>query len=150
MQKGQATIEFIFIILIILIYLFGVTRPLILNTQGAIEDVENITKTNYASQRLVDTINKISLLGQGSKETITVFIPNNSEIRCEEDKILFETKINQKGENPTITACENDICKKEIFVREGIDIDCVNEKFFFGVRNITIARDVQKIKIFES
>ncbi|MDD3083957.1 MAG: hypothetical protein PHP82_02965 [Candidatus ainarchaeum sp.] len=149
MQKGQVAIEFIFIILIIVIYLFGVTKPILENAQGVIEDIENISKANYATQQLADTTNKISLLGVGSKETITLFIPKNAKILCNDFNFGFEVEINKTGNNTTVSICEENICKKEFKIREGIELDCMDQNFLYGIVKIVITKQDDTISIFE-
>lgn len=150
MQKGQATIEFIFIILILIIYIFGVTKPIIENTQGIIEDIENISKANLATQQLTQITNKISLLGTGSKETITLFIPNNTKINCA-NNFEFEVQINKTGNNTNVNLCENNICKKTFMVRNGITLDCTENVIDYGIKTIVVEKtDSDKISITSS
>jgi hypothetical protein len=147
MRKGQATIEFIFIILIVTIYIFGVTKPILENTQGIIEDIENISKANYAAQQIINTSNKISFLGNGSKETITIFVPRNARLECDENKIVLEVEINKTGNNPNVGLCEDNNCIKEYSIRDGIDLNCEGQVFLFGIRNVSIEKVLNKIKI---
>ncbi len=147
-MRGQATIEFIFIILIVIVYIFSVTKPLIENAQGVIEDIENISKTNYATQQIVNTTNKIALLGTNSKETITLFIPNNSKIICQENGFSYQIEINKTGNNPTILLCPQNICEKRFEILEGFTINCEEDLFGYGIKKIAIEKiEKNKIKI---
>ena len=110
MQKGQAIIEFIFLILIIVVYLVTVTMPLIKDTQNIIQDTENMTRANNECQKIVNSIKEINLFGEGSRETLNIFIPNNTIIGCINNKINFETQLTQ---TPYPTACSTGKCTKE-------------------------------------
>jgi hypothetical protein len=147
MRKGQATIEFIFIILIVTIYIFGVTKPILENTQGTIEDIENISKANYAVQQVIDTTNKISFLGDGSKETITIFVPRNARIECNDNNIVLEIEINKTGNNPSVGLCNDNKCVKEYNIRDGIELDCGTQPFLFGIGNVSIEKISNEIRI---
>lgn len=139
-QKGQAAIEFIFIILIVVVYIFTATLPLIENAKGSIEDIDNITKINTESQRIVNSINKISLLGTGSKETLTIIIPSYSKINCATNEISFETKINNTGNNPPTTYCKNNICTKTFPILDGVNLNCQMPNLAKGIYSLKIEK----------
>ncbi len=138
--RGQAAIEFIFIILIVVVYIFTATLPLIENAKGSIEDIDNITKINTESQRIVNSVNKISLLGIGSKETITIIIPSHSKINCATNEISFETKINNTGNNPPTTYCEENICTKTFSMLDGFNLNCQIPNITKGIYSLKIEK----------
>ncbi|MFA5763763.1 MAG: hypothetical protein WC915_03035 [archaeon] len=141
--RGQAAIEFIFIILIIMVYIFTTTRPFITNSQGTIDDIQNITRINYEAQKIVDTITQISLLGVGSKNTITIIVPYNTTLFCNQDAktISFKTNINTTGQNPPIGLCQNNNCEKIFKIRQGVNIDCGFTSKTKGIQNIGIIKN---------
>ncbi len=140
MRRGQVAIEFIFIILIVIVYLFGVTMPLLQNTRGIIEDIDNVTKANYATAQIANTGNRISLMGTGSKETITVFVPKNSIIGCDTNNVYFNSTINRTGNNPEIALCEDNICERKYHIREGISINCDFVELELGIKEIIVEK----------
>jgi uncharacterized protein (UPF0333 family) len=110
MQKGQAVIEFILLILIIVVYLVSVTMPMVESTQGVIQDTKNITSANNESQKIINSINEINLFGNESKQTLILFIPNNTTIDCNNTKgITFKTQFTQA---PFPADCNNGLCTK--------------------------------------
>ncbi len=110
MQKGQAVIEFILLILIIVVYLVSVTMPMVENTQKIIEDTENITRANNECQKITNSINEINLFGNESKQTLVLFVPKNTTINCDNTLgITFKTQLTQ---TPFPVNCTNGICTK--------------------------------------
>lgn len=113
MKKGQTSIEFIFLILILVIYLVTIIRPAFDSAQSAFEDIEKVTKASNETQKIINSINRISALSEGSKETITIILPNQTEINCYPEGIDFIAEINTKNFNPELEACPENICQKE-------------------------------------
>ena len=143
-KKGQAAIEFIFIILIIMVYIFTTSKPFIVNAQGAIEDIQNITKINYEAQKITDTITQVSLLGVGSKNTITIIVPSRTTLDCNslDNTISFKTNINVTGQNPKVGVCGTDnICEKKFKIRNGITLYCQFTTKTSGVQDIKIQKN---------
>ena len=128
-HKGQVALEFIFIILLIVVYIFSVTKPLIESSQGIIEDIDTITRSNNEATKLFNSVKRVSMLAEGSKETIQLFIPLNGEVGCYNDNTIgFRAKINQRTLNGTpinspAALCPNNWCDKN-FDTSGITIEC--------------------------
>lgn len=140
MQKGQVAIEFIFILLIIIIYLFTVTMPIVESAQDAIIDIERIVRISNETEKLSKNINEIYFLGTGSRQTINVFIPNYSTINCyeNENKIGFTTQININQINPNLAICPNNICDHNLNLFSGIILRCSQENFVTGNYQISV------------
>jgi len=125
-NRGQVILEFIFIILIIVIYIFTVTKPFIDNSQTTITDIQALTITNTETNRLVNSINKIYLLGNGSRETLELFVPVKGQIICNDidEEISFRVELTQ-GTAPENDLCPNNICEKAFGLNDAIDLDCL-------------------------
>jgi hypothetical protein len=96
MQRGQAALEFIFVMLIAIIYLTTVTVPLSRDTQMAASDIEILSRANNETQKIFNAINEMALMGAGSRETVALFIPDDTIIRCTSTKMSFESTLKQK------------------------------------------------------
>ncbi|MFA6268793.1 MAG: class III signal peptide-containing protein [archaeon] len=120
MQKGQVALEFIFLLLIVIVYLTTVTMPLGKETTALVNDVESVTKANNEVQKLTNAINEVSLLGVGSRKTVTVFAPQDTNIYCNAASISFETKLNQQ---PYPKQCPSGNCRKDFAIKNAI-LDC--------------------------
>jgi len=151
--KGQAALEFIFIILLIVVYIFTVTMPLVNSAQGAITDIDTITRANNETQKIFDSVKRVSLQGTGSKETINLFIPENAYVGCYEDgNIGFKALINQQisdeeSVNPQTDLCENNLCDKNFPMLQGINIECGFAELLSGTRKIIVAKETGKVTI---
>lgn len=148
MQKGQAIIEFIFLILIIVVYLTSTTIPLIENTQKTITDTENITRMDNESQKIINAINEINLFSNGSKQTLKVYLPQNSKLMCDSvgEKISFEIQLTQE---PFPQECQNGKCIKNY--NTNIDLQCaVGEIRGPQKINITIEKNDSQVNFVRS
>ena len=134
MQRGQTSIEFIFLILIIIVYIVTVTLPLSKDTQNSLSDVENLSRANNETQKLVNSINNLSLLGEGSKETITLFLPQNTTVYCGDNNISFEVKLKQL---PYPAQCPLGVCAKKFATPENTAIGC-NINSLLGPAKLTL------------
>lgn len=138
MQKGQAVIEFILLILIVVVYLVSVTMPMVENTQKIIEDTENITRANNECQKITNSINEINLFGNDSKQTLILFVPKNTAINCNNiNGITFKTQLTQ---TPFPTECTNGICTKTF--NTNTPLNCLLEEIK-GPQKISVL--IQKI-----
>jgi len=146
MNRGQTSIEFIFIILVIVLYLITVTQPLINSTQGLLEDIDTVSRTNNETIKLVNVMNKLALLAEGSKETIEVFPPENGKLGCYADgNIGFIANINLRqingnSVNPQVGLCPQNMCDKNFQVPNGITIDCKFKEPQSGQRKFVLTK----------
>jgi hypothetical protein len=121
MKKGQAALEFIFLVLVVVVYIVTVTMPLSKDTQNALTDVETISRANNETQKIINSINSLSIMGEGSKQTLTVFIPENTFIYCSDKNISFEVKLKQP---PYPIQCSTGTCKKVFLIPSTITLNC--------------------------
>jgi uncharacterized protein (UPF0333 family) len=125
-NRGQVILEFIFIILIVVIYIFTVTKPFIDNSQNTITDIEALTRTNNETEKLVDSINKLYLLGNGSRETLDLFVPIQGKIICNDvDNNIGFTVDLTNSINQEHSLCPNNVCTKSFELNDDIDLDCL-------------------------
>ena len=128
-SRGQAAIEFIFIVLLIVVYLFSVTKPLVESSQGIIEDIDTVSRANNEAKKIVNSVKRVSMLGVGSKETVQLFIPKDGRVGCYNDgNIGFIAKINLRTLNGTpintpTSLCPNNSCDKN-FDTPNVEIVC--------------------------
>ena len=121
MKRGQAALEFIFLVLIVVVYIVTVTIPLSKETQNALSDVETISRANNETQKIMNSINDLSIIGDGSKQTLTMFIPENTFIYCTDKNVSFEVRLKQA---PYPIQCSSGTCKKTFLVPSTITLDC--------------------------
>ncbi|MFA5125575.1 MAG: class III signal peptide-containing protein [archaeon] len=121
MKRGQAALEFIFLILVVVVYIVTVTMPLSRDTQSALSDVETLSRANNETQKIMNSINELSIIGEGSKQTLTLFIPENTFIYCTDTNISYEVKLKQ---TPYPIQCSSGTCRKTFLVPSTITLNC--------------------------
>jgi uncharacterized protein (UPF0333 family) len=134
-NKGQISIEFIMLILIIVIYLLTITRPLVNDSKSVIEDVHLIVRTESESKRIINSIIEVAMLGEGSKKTLELQIPQNAKIFCNTDNsISFDLNL-QKPLDEQISECDNNTCCLEKNCKKKTILNNIELNCNFGISN---------------
>ena len=81
-MKGQASVEFIIVLALALLFIVAVIQPNALAAQNSVEDTANLAKLNISAEKLANTIQYISLSGEGSKQTIEIIVPTGATLEC--------------------------------------------------------------------
>ncbi len=81
-MKGQTSIEFMIIILLMLIYLTTQIQPAMLNAGNALNDTKIVAQASIAARTIASSISEVGSLSGQSQKTITVFIPKGIKIEC--------------------------------------------------------------------
>ncbi len=103
-SRGQASAEYIFLILIFLIVLTTVTVPF---AGDAISSSQNVSVTSDAKTALSTIVNAVNVVysnGPGAKRTVNVYIPQNTQL-VYDDKVLSLglTDIPVNASNPGVS-----------------------------------------------
>lgn len=106
-QKGQVSIEFILLIVITLVYIYGTVWPLINDATVAAEDVQRVSDTKISAQKLANALNEAAANSGESKKTIHLLVPNKASISCSGNQINFTVDVNKMNEKrPKPRGCE--------------------------------------------
>jgi len=137
-EKGQTSIEFLLIFVIMLIYIQVIIQPSVMRVSDSAQAVSSVGQTKLAAMNLAESINEIYLISGESKKEIWLFTDRNSLIRCDDtaNKITFSIKLNTEIEigSPAEDAyCEKiagetgkSECFGEIQLLDGINLNCTN------------------------
>ena|SRR3989338_8581013 len=131
-SKGQATIEFLLVMIVALTYIIVVVQPNADIAGFAAEDVANISKFKLSTEKLANAIQYVSISGQGTKESMVFFLPIGSTLSCTSpaNQLTLNYPLRSKGS----TGCFNDDdaagndpnnlknCKK--IINPGVDFSC--------------------------
>jgi len=117
MKKGQTVLEFLFLVMIVIIYLTTLVVPMAKDAQTALTDTEKIARANNETQKLANAIQKVSILGDGTRQTVDLFIPEDTTIYCASNNVSFTTTLSLKPypamQNATAQCnATNGICTK--------------------------------------
>ncbi len=136
-KKGQTSIEFLLVFVIMLIYIQIIIQPSVIRVSESAKAVSSVGQTKLAAMNLAESINEVYLISGESKKQVWLFIDRNSTIRCDASnkKIKFEVNLGTLVEvgSPTSDAyCEKlagsnkSKCVGEIQLLDGISLDCAN------------------------
>lgn len=157
-MKGQASIEFLLIILIGVLFITTIVIPNVENAENRVTDVSNFAKLTISADKLSKSIQYVSLAGNGSKQTIQLVVPSTAKIECVNGgasntviELRYDTETNafyEGGISPT-NKCELDsggtetiICIKTL--DPGVDFKCPTEPLDPGIYVTTITKDTSQ------
>lgn len=101
--KGQVSIEFVLIIVLMLMFIQTVIEPSVSGASNALEDIRQAGEIKAASQKLADSVDELALAPDGAVKTIFLFVPKSSKITCDatNKQIKYETNLSSEA-----TACQ--------------------------------------------
>jgi hypothetical protein len=84
-SKGQTTIEFLMIFLMILTFVELVVNPTLRSAGDAALDAKNAAQAAFSAHRLANTIAETSIYGDTGKESMVLFLPDKTSFQCDKD-----------------------------------------------------------------
>lgn len=88
-NKGQMSVEYLLIVLVVILVLSIVTIPLISNSIDASNDVSHSSDAKVASTTLANAADTVYSNGPGSKRTVNFFIPESTTIEFSGKKVII-------------------------------------------------------------
>jgi len=89
--RGQTSVEFLFIFLIMLFYLQVVVQPEIFRVSTSVITLHRAGQAKMIALRLVNSVNELNALSGESSETMWLYIPEKVEIVCNNPTIAEPT-----------------------------------------------------------
>ena len=140
-EKGQVSIEFIFIFMIAIIYIFSVVEPGLAVAEASIGDVSNTSQTRLAASKLSNSINELLLSEGDGKKTINILVPEGGKIICDntveqfaaQPRISFSVALSEQL--ATVEKCTDRLCKKDLYLLSD-SVTC--QKTFSGKNFFTV------------
>lgn len=74
-NKGQASAEYLLLLVVILIIMAAVSIPLVASSVNATMDISKSSDTKNAVQTIANAVNLVYANGPGAKRTVNVYIP---------------------------------------------------------------------------
>lgn len=139
MKRGQMSVEFMLLIAIMLLYISTLVLPNVELASDSTKEIAGVGQSRIAAEKIVQTANQISLAGTASKETIKIYVPENSTIDCteggspvgEDANISFSYIL--RNTSVPITSCQSlfdgdsdSICTKKFSIMQGPIYECHN------------------------
>ena len=124
-RKGQASIEFMLLLIIMLMYVQLIIVPSIDVAAASSEDVVRLGEARFAAEKLANTVNYVSASTGESKQTIKLFVPRETTIECNDTDNTIDFSVNMSMETGGIIGCSGTLCEKSIPVMTATDLVCV-------------------------
>ena len=125
--KGQASVEFIFTLLIAVMFIVALVQPSAELAANSTKDVSNLSKLKVSAEKLADTIQFVALSGEGTKQAINLIVPEGAAISCLGTNLITQyALLSNNGENDVPEAsCPSGICTNILNV--GTGFNCTGE-----------------------
>ena len=111
-RRGQISIEFILIVLIIIIYIHSVVQPTLMIATESAQDTTRISNVKLAAEKLAGTINQLEASQGNGRKTIDLFVPEKSYVECTPTSIDFGATLSDRLGTPA--GCSNGMCSSSI------------------------------------
>ncbi|AIS32196.1 hypothetical protein [Methanobacterium formicicum] len=103
-EKGQASVEYLLLIVVILIILASVTIPLVSSSVNSTMDVSRSSDTKNAIESMANAVNLVYANGPGAKRTIDVYLPQNMNLIFDYSSKTINQTLALSSQNKTISA----------------------------------------------
>lgn len=83
-SKGQTSVEFLFLFLIVLVIIHGVVYPAFTETQNSVLGLHRIGQARLAVKQIANAVSEVASATGESQRTIWIFLDDNITIHCDE------------------------------------------------------------------
>ena len=109
-RKGQLSIEFMILIVVVLFYIQTIVQPMIETAESSANDVSKLGQIRLAAESLRNGIEAVNASVE-ARQGIRIFLPQGTELLCSNEKgIGFRAEMAKNLEAPL--DCPNGICEK--------------------------------------
>jgi len=131
MKKGQTSIEFMLLIVIVLMYIQTVITPNLNETLISVSDTTRVAEARLATEKLTNAINYVAASNSESKTTVNLFLPERTIILCDEGKkiIGYETELDTAMAKCGILDGDDSDCDKNFSINPTIKLVCSTPPF---------------------
>jgi len=117
-SRGQMTIEFILIVVVILILLQTIVVPFTDYAKDSVIDISSLSYVDQSANNLKQSIEFVTLNESIAKTQVTVFIPDDANLVVSADAISYFIALEDA---PKVANCNNDgLCTKTVYLQKGI------------------------------
>ncbi len=139
-MKAQATIEFLFIFLVMLIAVNTVILPAMEHSRRSLAEIYRVGMAKLAAQQIANAVAEVSSASGEARETLWVFLDQNIKLFCDtpdRNAIIFVVPVEVESfsameDNVTIADCNGEVCKVIIPLPlpddRNVILDCSNFK----------------------
>ncbi|MDP3035006.1 MAG: class III signal peptide-containing protein [Methanobacteriaceae archaeon] len=102
-KRGQVSVEYLLVILVLIVILSVVTIPLIGNSIDASNDVSDASDAKVATDTLANAADVVYANGPGAKRTVSFFVPQNGSLSFGNSTVALSLKYSN-GTNDSINS----------------------------------------------
>jgi len=95
-RRGQVSIEFILLIVIVLVYIYMTVWPLMEDATASADDVKRVSETKIGAMKIANALNEAAVNSGDSRKTISILVPVDAAIECNGTDERIEYSINIK------------------------------------------------------
>ena len=139
-KKGQLSLEFVLIMVVILLFMQTIILPSVDIAVSSAKDVKKVSEVSFAAEKLADTINYVASSSGDTIHNVSVYIPEGAALSCEDVVIRMTATLERDAVGCTNSA----VCDKTFPLVESssLDIKCSNPWTVNGPK-------MQKYQIFK-
>jgi len=109
-MKGQATIEFLLVLVICLAYIAAIVQPNVQMASDSMADTAGLGKLRASADKLANSTQYAAMSASGTKETLQVVVPQGASLICDiteatSPSIRIQFTLRSKG---AVAACMSD------------------------------------------
>lgn len=119
-NKGQMSVEYLLIVLVVILVLAIVTVPLISNSIDASNDVSHSSDAKVAATTIANAADTVYANGPHSKRTVNLYIPSNvSKIEFEGKEVCIPVTLSNGTKNITANTQYGFTNENPLYVTKG-------------------------------
>ncbi len=96
-NKGQMSVEYLLVVLVVILVLSIVTIPLISNSIDASNDVSHSSDAKVSASTIANAADTVYANGPGAKRTISFYIPESTKIILSDKKVIIPIQSSSNG-----------------------------------------------------
>jgi len=125
-SKGQTSVEFLFLFLIMLMYIQTVVHPAVDDSSASIIAINRTGQAKLAAMKLANAVNEVSALSGESSKTMWLFFDEDTNFWCDQanNEIKFRVRSDVNVDN--LANCVDFHCEGSVEFMNGIILDCAN------------------------
>lgn len=136
-SRGQASIEFIFVLVFMFVIIVGVILPLSQTFQSSMDDVGRAGSLSGSVKQVEYSLRLLTNTHASGKQSVGVFIPRDSNFSCDPvaDELMMSLPLalpvfNTDGTVPSTCTLITDptdyamVCEKLIVIPDSVDLRC--------------------------
>lgn len=149
-SKGQTSVEFLFLFLIMLMYIQTVVHPAVDDSSNSVIAINRTGQAKLAAMKLSNAVSEISSLSGESSKTIWLFFDEETDFWCDPASNEIKFKIQTEANIENLANCTADECSGSVELMQGITLDCSNfPRESVGNPDSTRASPKMKVRVWK-